>query len=538
MARSVSTGRPIAEDARQQLPFPQVPGLAPQPVTFFAGAKGLDTTTKISRLDKAYCPVLRNYLLDRGRLAQRASATLFGSVAASTVMLVVDFVSSTGVRFPLRFTQTGLDKYDPGVQDWVNVPSVVLTGGPTDFFSVTIFGKKLLFSNGVDGIYEYDPQAGSVTKITTSVHVPSARSLATFNGRVIAANVTDDTGLHTGRVRWTAKNIETKWDEVNDLGAGVEDQQPSAGLEAEACRGVFPITESVALLVMSNSIRLMSETDVLDVPFKFSYLLPGFGTDSPYSLALIPGGGVIGFFRDNFYVVSIQSPVAIGDKIIDALLPQILDPGEIAGTYDPIRQEYRVVVKETGAVWRYSFREKGWTNDVYPWTPKSLSLTKYDKTALTIDQLPGTIDSLVGAIDDLGLFQKVNGVYLPHGTRVAREDPAATLDDQAGTDNTEVRTGLILPASPLQTIEIVEIQLEYETLQGTTVTFDWSSDGGTTWNNIGSYAIVPTQGPDILSVRKAISAKQLQIRMTTVTPVAPTIIALHAFAMPGGLRKP
>lgn len=540
MARSIGTGRPIAIDAQRQLRLMKADELTVQPLTFFSPAKGLDTMTRLSHLDRSYCPVMRNYILNRGRLEQRSCVAALGASASSAVMYAADFVSVTGTRYPFRFTTTGIDRYDLVTRTWVNVPGIALTGSTLDFFGVTAFGSKLMFSNGIDGLYSYDPQTGMTVKISTSNKVPSARHLATFNNRVVATNVTDNTGSHPNRVRWSTKNNETFWDEADqvNIGAGFEDPQPSTGLEVEICRGVFPVTESTALLVMSNSIRVMTETGFVDAPFKFSYLIPGVGTDSPYSLAQLPVGGVVGFFRDNFYVISTQAPVPIGDRIIDDLLPRIFDPGEMSGTYDPIRQEYRVIIKETGAIWRYSFREKGWTTDVYPWVPKSIATTKYDKNTLTIDQLVGTIDSLVGTIDDLGLTQRVNGLYISHGLKVTREDPELTLDDEAGTDDTEIRTGLILPKSPLEKIEMVEIQLEYETLQAATLVFDWSSDGGTSWHNIGSYAIVPTTGPDILSVRRAISVKQLQIRMTTTTPVVPKVIGLHVFVLPGGMRKP
>lgn len=540
MARSIGTGRPIAIDAQRQLRLIKANELTVQPVTFFSPAKGLDTTTRLSHLDRSYSPVIRNYVLNRGRLEQRSCVAVLGASASSPVMYAADFIAASGTRYPFRFTTAGIDRYDLVTRDWVNVPGITLTGNTLDFFGVAAFGSKLMFSNGVDGLYSYDPQTGIATKISTSSKVPSAKHLATFNNRVVATNVTDDTGSHPNRVRWSTKNNETFWDEADqvNIGAGVEDPQPSTGLEVESCRGVFPVTESTALLIMSNSIRVMTETGFVDAPFKFSYLIPGVGTDSPYSLAQLPVGGVVGFFKDNFYVISTQAPVSIGDRIIDDLLPRILDPAEMFGDYDPIRQEYRVIIKETGAIWRYSFREKGWTTDFYPWTPKSIAATKYDKNTLTVDQLVGTIDSLIGTIDDLGLLQRVNGLYINHGLKVTREDPELTLDDEAGTDGTEIRTGMLASDDPLKKIEMVEIQLEYETLQSAILTFDWSSDSGLTWHLIGSYTVLPTNGSEILSVRRAISAKQLQIRMTTVTPIAPKVIGLHVFVLPGGMRKP
>lgn len=539
MARPIGSGRPNAFTPRRPTVLPKAAELEVVDLTFFRPAKGLDTTVHISQLPKENAAALVNYVLRRGRLEQRVPATVLGLAATSPVMYAAQFVTKSGAVIPFRLTTTGMETYSRFDQAWQAVPGVVFTGGLFDFFAVTAFGTKLLISNGVDGLWSYDPQTGKAIRISTSVKVPSARHLTTFNNRVIATNVTDNTGTHQDRVRWSVKNDESFWDEADPahVGAGVEDQAASPELEADIARACVPITETIALLFRSRSTHIMSATGFVDAPFQFNLLFSEIGTDSPYSIDSIPGGAV-GLFRDNFYVCTAQQPVPIGTQVIDTILPLIKDPLTIQGAYDAIRQEYRVIIPDTGAVWRYSFREKGWSTDVYPFAPRSLSVIKYDKTALTIDQLTGTIDSLTGSIDSLGRYQVVNGFFISYGSKVAREDPEQTLDAEAGTDGTEIRTGLILPRSPLEKVELVEIQLEYETRQGATLFFDWSSDGGATWTSIGSYAIGITNGPDVLSIRKQLSVKQLQIKMTTSSPVAPTIIAMHVFVLPGAMRRP
>jgi hypothetical protein len=542
MARTIGGGRPIEFDAARPMRIPQIKELVPQILTFFHPAKGLDTATRLGYLDRGSAPVVTNYSIRRGRFETRTPIQAMGTAAASPVMYAADFVTQSGTVYPFRLTTTGLDKWDLYSLSWLPVAGVALTGSVTDFFAVTAFGSKLLFSNGIDGLWEYDPLAGTATKIATSAKVPSAKHLTTFNGRVIATNVVDDTGPHPTRIRWSTKLNETFWDETDQvhIGAGFEDATASPELETDIARAVFPVTETLALLARSRSIWTMTATGYVDAPFGFSLLFPEMGTDSPYSIDSIPGGGIVGLFRDNFYVVTTQGPVAVGHPVIDALLPQISDPGEVFGTYEQIAQEYRVVIKETGAVWRYSFRDKGWTKDVYPVVPKSVATTRYKKQSLTIAQLTGTIASLVGTIEDLGTTDRVHGVYLPSGNTVYREDSTTTSDFGGTPVTTELRTGLILPESPLKTVEINEVQLEYELFAlSATVTVEWSSDGGLSWNSYSTFQLSTTgQVPDVASVRKTVSAKQLQLRATTqgVTPVR--IVALHAFVVSGAMRKP
>ncbi len=547
MARPISFKRPASLGAKVLSKLAVAAGVAPQPLAFFSPSKGLDTTSRLSQVPKENAVVLKNYVLQRGRTEPRFPVSAMGSAAASPVMYAADLITLSGLTIPFRLKTSGMDTYDQITGLWTAVAGVALTGGVTDFFAVTTFGSKLLFSNGVNGLWEYNPQTGTATKIVTSAKVPSARRLATFNNRAVATNVTDDTGSHPSRVRWSVKNNETLWDETDsvNIGAGFEDVVPSPGLEADDTHAAIPVTESVALLFRSHSVWLMSATGAVDAPFTFSQLFAEVGTDSPYSIAAIPGGAV-GLFRDNFYVVTPGGPVPIGSQIIDSLLPLIHDPFEVQGVYDPIRQEYRAVVKETGAVWRYSLREKGWTNDVYPFIPKSVAVTKYLKSNLVIDSLVGVIDSLTGVIDDLGFVATVNGVYLPQSTAlgvsgtVTREDPSASADVLLGGSpvGTEIRTGLILPDTALKVVEVVELQLEYESSVSATLTFEWSSDGGSTWNSYSTKDVVATSGPDVLSVRKSQAAKQLQFRVTTPGLSSVKLIALHAFAVTGAMRKP
>src|SRR5256885_8094073 len=118
MARSIGTGRPIAIDAQRQLKLLKAAELAVQDVQFFSPAKGLDTATRISHIDRSHCPVLKNYVLMRGRLEQRSCVTILGSPADSEVMYAAEFVSSYGDKVPFRLTKTRMDRYDRAIQAW------------------------------------------------------------------------------------------------------------------------------------------------------------------------------------------------------------------------------------------------------------------------------------------------------------------------------------------------------------------------------------------------------------------------------------
>ena len=322
-----------------------------------------------------------------------------GAAASDPLMHAFEYVTGGSVRIIIRFTTRSFQKYDAIAGLWIDIPGCTLTGSVYDFFSVTSFAgilsdkvtyrEVLLFSNGVDGLCQFDPTDGSASQITGE-DVPSARHLTTFNGRIIATNVTDESGHKPTRLRWSEKDDFTRWkdDDLTFIGAGFEDVTASPGTVLDICQATIPITDEVALLFRSRSTWLVSVTGFVDAPFRFSLLFDELGTESPYSLAKIPGG-VIGFFRENFYTVTQSAPSPIGTDIMEYLAPKITDPRQLFGSYDPFRQEYSVVVPDDGAIWRHSLREKGWTRDVYPFTPKTVAPTHYDRTDLVIDDLVG-----------------------------------------------------------------------------------------------------------------------------------------------------
>jgi hypothetical protein len=90
----------------------------------------------------------------------------------------------------------------------MSVLSCTLTGSTSDYFTFTSFGDKLLFSNGVDGIFEIDFGAGTVTLLDGA---PACKHLTTFDGRVIATDVIQDGVRYPARHVWSAKNNSHIW---------------------------------------------------------------------------------------------------------------------------------------------------------------------------------------------------------------------------------------------------------------------------------------------------------------------------------------
>lgn len=556
MARSI-TSRPV-----NYLPLPKDNTLVPEPITFFRPAKGMNTAGRITTMPREYGTEITNLVLHRGYMKTRLHIGLVGGSAPDPIMLAFEFRTADGTSIVLRFTTRDMQYFDGA--SWITIPDAgfpgpgvpppLFTGGITNFFSVTAFGKKLIFTNGIDGLFSFNPATMAITKITTSSSVPNAQHLTTFAGRVVATNYTDGTGNHPTGVSWSSKNDETKWDGAVDLGAGFEEVTSSPNPDTDICQATIPITDELALICRRRSIWLMSATGIADVPFRFSLLHDQVGTESPYSIVAVLGG-LVGFFDDDFYFVDRNQAKPVGTPIVDDLNEIILAPRELWGTFDPFRKEYRCVIKEDSAIWRYSMRDAtGWSRDVYPFTPKTIAaIGHYTVGGLMIDGLTGTIDGLVGTIDELGGGTVVRGgAYItPNnaglGGFVTREDPTRTTDvNGAGADTASqfvAATAAAVNDSPLYSAEVVELQLEYESPVTQTVYFQYSLDGGASWSTMDAPSASATTVPSILSARKSltgsVSASRLMFRITTFSGFNTLLVhALHVFATKGAKLAP
>lgn len=541
MARYLANRRPI----RLRVPS-TLDGLAPEFLTFFKPSKGINTQQRLTEIGREFSPELINVFLDRdGNLNSRVPVSTVGEAATDPLMHAFEFKTASGTVVRARFTTTKMQTFDGA--SWSDVPGATFTGTTTHYFTVTAFGQYLLFSNGLDGLFQYDPSIGSITQITTSAYVPAAQHITTFANRVIATNVIDIDGENVTRLRWSAKNDHTKWDPTVDLGSGFEDVTSSPHPDVDVVQATYPITDELALIFRKRSVWLMSLTGIADAPFRFSLLYDQVGTEAPYSLVPVPGG-ILGYFDYDMLLVNHQQISSVGDLIIDELVRKIVTPRELFGGFNPLTLEYRLVVKEDNAIWRYPMRSKGWTRDVYPFTPKTVSqVSRSVVGTVVIDDLVGFIDDLEGTIDELGATEVIQGgVYITQagdgGMFVVREDPSSTQDvDDTGAaadSPIEIRTGMILPGSPIEKVEILEVQLEYEALEAQDLTFEYSDDGGVTWNNYSTISVAVTSQPETLSVRRTVAAKRLQVRMTSNTIGKLLILGMHVSATKGARLHP
>jgi hypothetical protein len=537
MARTIGTGRPISLDTLARAP--QIaPQIVPRDIPFFRPFKGLDLTTPLQYLTPEHTPFMTNLSVDRGIISSRFGIETLGTGAETPLLTtdVEDVVTAIGQgafpnRIPVRWTTTHVQVYSGGA--WGDVGAAFGPVTLPTFPAYTNWGGTVVWlipdSAYTAGLAQLDPIG--LTNTSLGGTVGTAFDLATFGNRVIASCVLDDLTVPQfgyARIKWSVKNSVTDWAGV---GSGFEDMISLSGVVVDEVMAVRPINDQTALVIRAHSIWRLDVTGFVDAPFQTSLLTNNLGTEARYTIRSVPGG-VIFLGYDDVYIIGLGGLQRIGDPIIKALIPLVGAPNFRAcyGYYDWWRQWYWLTFGNSADVYIYSFRDKVWFKFTYPWTVFSID---------------GSFLAQGGGSPILPeAFRVVNSVYLAqsNGAFSFRENPSKTQDVNTGgsvvDSPIEIRTGLVRAINPLRKVEIVEAQLEYESAAAQTLIFEYSVDGGNSWNAYSSVTVGVTTIPDVISVRKRLETAKLQIRVRSAILGQLKFHALHLFVDEGAMIHP
>lgn len=529
MARAITNRRklPMGMGVRTE-----VPGLVVDTQEHWVGAKGLDLFHRLNKIPPQYARECQNMEVDEGGVLRSRRGVQPIGTASTGVMGVVKFITGDGLGRLLRFKTDTVELWSGSA--WTTVPGTyTLTGGTSDRFAVTSFGDALIFSNGVNGIFKYSVTTGVIENIKSDI---SARRLTTFAGRIIASDAKDPEWEHQ-RIRWPVKYSETDWD---GDGSGYEDLESTPGGQIDQQHGVWPVTDTTALVVRSQSTWIMMETGNVLSPFRFSMAYANLGSKSPHSIAAVPGG-VVMLGLDDVYAVSPREFKPIGTLVKDEIFNNATSLGSIVGAYDPDRRMYALLVPTSAGnyVYKFSFREQGWSRHLYSTDPDWISFGREAETFLTFDELTGTFDALTGTLDALGagVDDDLGGLFLSASTVVVREDPTASRDDFGAGDvdgSIIVATGVLQAASPRDKTQLIELWLEYEADETQVLRFEYTDRFGT-WQTFGGpKTVTSTVAPQIVRTRQTITNHDTRVRVRSTTLGKLRILGMYTNVVKAG----
>lgn len=498
-------------------------------VAFFSNPQGETRVKALHKLTPDESPFVQNlvFSLD-STYVTKPGTELVGGAAATAICGVIVFSSRTSSDYIVRVTTTGVEYW--GGTSWVALTGPALALAQDTKVEFTVWDDKLLFTDSSTNLYSINFGDGNYTAIPGAA---VGRHITTFGGRVIVSYVIKDPdtpGTFVTRIRWCAKNNNTDW---TGLGSGYEDLLSSPGGTVDVQQGVIPVTDVEAFVIRSSSVWVMNITGYVDAPFNFTYRFDQ-GTDAPGSIVRTPSprgesagslfAQIIMLSQDDVVVVRPEGITPIGIPIKDQLLGTTLNTRKAIAGFEPRNREYWIHVpplandNTTSVVWKYRIDEGVWYHSLYPFKMERMAF-KDVLFAQTFDELVGTFDTLVGFFDDLGLQTRQPAAILVSSNqpRVIRERPGVVGDVNAlGTSQgitIELQTGMILPSNPLEDLVILMLEVLYEASQSITAIFEFSVDGGTTWETYGQLTLTATSGPTLVAYRNTITRKKLQMRM-------------------------
>ncbi len=283
----------------------------------------------------------------------------------------------------------------------------VLAGTAADRFNVvSVLDKCVFTNNGKNQIQLIDFGADTFGDLRATGVVDTQYKYCTsiFN-RVLAANLTGASPQPT-QVGWSAEYPDVDiWDPAVNQMAGFSPLIDSPTDFSDFIMGAHGVVD-LAVIPRQRSMWIGRKQPIPTNPFYFQTAIPDIGCNSPYSVAVIPGGMCWADYRTNtIWAWSVGSaPEDIGWKIQKDFWSAVGNQENIFAAYDPINKEYLVgypmPASDVTRIWVYNFRTKAWTYyEVANCT--GISAIPFTIGGQTYDQLQGTYDDLQGTYDDL-----------------------------------------------------------------------------------------------------------------------------------------
>lgn len=274
-------------------------------------------------------------------------------------------VMADGTVKLLRFTPSFVMYYSAGV--WTNVVGT-LAGGDNDRFNVVSVADNCIFTNnGANQIQSIDFTTDTFGDLrATGVVDTQYKYCAGLFNRVLAANLSGGTGSPI-QVGWSAEYPDIQiWDPAVDQTAGFSPLIDSPTDFSDFITGVHAVTD-LAVIPRQRSMWIARKQPIPTNPFYFQTAIPDIGCNSPYSVAVIPGGICWADYRTGtIWAWQIGgTPEDIGWKIQKEFWSGVSNQEDVFAGYDPFNKEYLVgyVIPSSGItrIWVYNFRTKSWT---------------------------------------------------------------------------------------------------------------------------------------------------------------------------------
>lgn len=452
-------------------------------------SKGLVVDRPAEYVDSRSQSSVKNMELTRSVIRKRVGTMAMGSTLSERVMRYFELEVGAVLKL-FRVGITDVQEYDQGADTWSTVANAALTGSaadPVDYAFPVLSGERIaVFTNGIDNIRKIGITGNDADLGGTP---PKAKYCQAFGSYVFLANITNDGSGNAfpNRVQWSDTGDPETWTGGNSGSKELLD-------DSEFITGINLFSNYLVIHKPSSIYvgQLVSTSDVI----VFDRKSTGVGTVAGATIVNLPSGEQIFLASDGIHVFNgitaplIDSPIQ--DELRESMNAEHLN--KCQGVYVEELDEYHVSIPigsetEPSTVYRYNMRTKQvfknmmpeltamglytntqqlrWSDFAVPWS--SVSIRWNSRVAQSLSPLLIYGDSSGNSTKRSTTVNNDSGVAID--AQFETKEFTANDFGVSNIDTTMRWTGLELWA------------------KGNNVDISYSTDGGTSFTNIGTVSL-------------------------------------------------
>jgi len=463
-------------------PFKPIPITWTQRFPF--GTLGENRAVPADVLEPGQAYLIQDFKTNLGDIEPSWGYTGIGAPKASPkeILHLANYKELAGTSYLVRIDEDALAYWNGTA--WA-IATGTMTGDENDRIRSAMVLDTLIFVNGKDNALVWEGGA-TFAALTADANEPDTpRHVIGFAERVVFADVGAGAARDTQRLDWSISGDATNFTDTGSGGVNLYDSQGNN--PADDIMGLSVVGNSL-LVVRRNSIWVGSRTGDATAPIEFYSAVRGYGALATDSIQDVGSLGIMFLGHDNVYLYnpSFAEPIPVGTPVAERILDvlDITKTARISSAYVPTTQEYYLFIPQSGDTWAkraFVFNlERFRTEKDLVWTER-----------VFVDEISC---ALGGQSAGLGATFAVKEQKLLMG------DSVGDTFDSDSSDTTNDGTAFTAEfQSPQYTagqnnLQLVRLNISYVSTATTSVTIDYSENGGNSWTTNSATSLPSSTG--------------------------------------------
>jgi hypothetical protein len=446
---------------------------------------GLDVSKPSEYLSSQSATKTQNFTTDRGLLVKRYGTASRGAVIGGTDVEIMGGREFTreGSKYNIRIGRDKVERYNVGTLAWVDITGTDLTGESDDLIDTAVpllTGDAILcITNGIDPIRKWTA-TGDTSNLGGTP--PVAKFIQEYATYLVCANIQGGVDIDQ-RVQWSDTANPEEWSAGNSGAVDlVEDGEAITGLSVF---GNFLCVHKKSAIYLG---ALVSTSAI----FRFDRKNTEIGTVANGSIVNLPTGEQIFLGVDGIHLFNgisaplIQSPV--NDEIRDMLNQEAATKawGCLVIEEDEAWIGTPIGDQETGeTVYRYNYKTAVLYKDIRP--SVNVAWRASTSAGLTIDEMTAPMDSYSDRFDAGQLGGLAGEIHFGHTDGYTTVQSLSSNSDAGDSIPCEWQSKDFVSQEEGRLERWLELQMWAKGYG--TLTVEFSTDEGATWNSAGTITL-------------------------------------------------